>query len=112
MSEPSTVTAFFFVFCPTNWWERVGLDALEQDEEAFQKAMEETHPPMKATGKVESNYKSTCPFYRGYWLHWGIQSWTECEVNGHMTGAAWYQFCGKAPEACPIFNQHKGEMQT
>ena len=64
-----------------------------------------------ATGKAASSYRSTCPFYRGHWLHGGTAAWDECEVNGHMVGAAWYQFCGKAPEACPIFNQHKGEMQ-
>lgn len=103
---------FFFIFLPMKWWERKGLDALERDEEGYRAAMAEKHPPLLATGKAASSYKSTCPFYRGHWLDGGTRAWDECEINGHMTGAAWYQFCGKDPKDCPIFNQHKGEMQT
>lgn len=54
-------------------------------------------------GPIESNYRSTCPFYTGYYLGGNpLGSWTECQLGGLMTGAAWYEHCRKDPEACPL----------
>ena len=55
------------------------------------------------SGTVASNYKSTCPHYMGYYLGGEYPGcWTECQLGGLMTGAAWYEFCGKRPENCPL----------
>lgn len=62
------------------------------------------------SGPVASNYKSTCPYYCGYYL--GAQypgSWSECEIGGLMTGAAWYEYCRKDPADCPLYRRKQAE---
>lgn len=56
------------------------------------------------TGPVASNYRSQCPHYMGYYLGGEYPgSWTECRIGGKMTGAAWYEFCGKEYTTCNLF---------
>lgn len=60
---------------------------------------------MKAT-VTASNYKSQCPYYRGYWL--GRYSGVECAAAGEIIpGCVWYDMCSREYTACPFYKERE-----
>lgn len=59
---------------------------------------------LKAT-VTASNYKSQCPYYRGYWLHGGCGG-VECAAAGEIVpGVVWYNICSKEYAGCPFYKE-------
>lgn len=52
---------------------------------------------------TKNNYKSQCPYYRGYWLCGGIGG-VECDAAEEIVpGCVWNELCEKRHEACPFY---------
>ena len=61
---------------------------------------------LKAT-VTASNYKSQCPYYRGYWLG-GYIGGVECAAAGEiLPGCVWDDICAKEYTACPFYKKEE-----